>query len=163
MNKFGKYMNGSWILNMCITNQQTYRIAPGGTTSESMALRKKMDQASGGCSPVNWLRQTRRNVAIEFLDLNFARRKKLCKNSVFDGNMNTVVFIFFGKVFIFLRFCSFPFRKCIPLSILPDIIILRDSVPDLKISTRSVTVDTFNWLRNKFFWPQEIGGGVATG
>ena len=31
MNEFGKYMNGSWIL----------RIAPGGTTSGSMRLRKK--------------------------------------------------------------------------------------------------------------------------
>ena len=30
---------------------------------------------------------------------------------------------------------------------LSNIDILRDSVPDLKISTRSVIVDTFNWLR----------------
>ena len=44
MNKFGKYMNGSWILNMSITNQQTQRIAPGGATSGSMGLRKKSEK-----------------------------------------------------------------------------------------------------------------------
>ena len=36
MNKVGKYMNGSWILNM--------RITPRGKTSGSMALRKKTDK-----------------------------------------------------------------------------------------------------------------------
>ena len=44
MNEFGKYMNGSWILNMSITNQQTQRIAPGGATSGSMGLRKKSEK-----------------------------------------------------------------------------------------------------------------------
>ena len=97
-----------------------------------------------------------------FCYLNFASRRKLCKNSVFYENMNTVAFILFGKVFIFSRFCSFPFRKCIPLPSLSDIHILRDNVPDLNISTRSVTVDTFNWLK-RIFLPEEIGGGLATG
>ena len=76
--------------------------------------------------------------------------------------MNTGAFILFGKVFIFSHFCSFPFRKCIPLPSLSDIDILRDSVPDLKISIRSVTFDTFNWLRRNFVWPEEGGGGLAT-
>ena len=102
---------------------------------------------SGGCSPVNWVSPTRRNFTIEFLDLNFASRRKLFKNSVFYENINTVAFILFGKVFIFSRFCSFPFRKCIPLLSLSDIDISRDGVLDLKISTRSVTDDAFNWLR----------------
>ena len=35
--------NGSWILNMSITNQQTW-IAPGKTTSGQMGLRKKMEK-----------------------------------------------------------------------------------------------------------------------
>ena len=109
-------------------------------------------KTSGGCSPVKWLSQTRRNLIIESLDLNFASRRKLCENSVFYENMNTVAFILFGKVFIFSRFCSFPFRKCIPLPSLSDIHILRDSVPDLNISTRSVTVDTFNWLKTIFLF-----------
>ena len=26
-----------------------------------------------------------------------------------------------------------------------------------------MTVDTFNWLRINFFWPKEVGGGLATG
>ena len=99
---------------------------------------------SGGCSPVNWVSPTRRNFTIEFLDLNFASRRKLFKNSVLYENINTVAFILFGKVFIFSRFCSFPFRKCIPLPSLSDIDISRDGVLDLKISTRSVTDDAFN-------------------
>ena len=69
--------------------------------------------------------------------------------------MNNVKFILFEKVFIFLLFCSLQFRKSIPLPSLSDIDILRDSVPDLKISTRLVTVDAFNWLRRNFFWPEE--------
>ena len=100
---------------------------------------------------------------IEFPDLNFANRRKFCKNSVFYENMNIVAFILFGKVFIFSRFYSFPFRKCIPLPSLSDINILRDSVPDLKVSTRSVIFDTFNWLGRNFFWPEEVGGGLAAG
>ena len=76
--------------------------------------------------------------------------------------MNTGAFILFGKIFIFSHFCSFPFRKCIPLPSLSDVDILRDSVPDLKISIRSVTFDTFNWLRRNFVWPEERGGGLAT-
>ena len=101
-------------------------------------------------------------MTIEFLDLKFASRRNLCKNSVFYESMNTGAFILFGKVFIFSHFCSFPFRKCIPLPSLSDIDILRDSVPDLKISIRSVTFDTFNWLRRNFVWPEEGGGGLAT-
>ena len=57
---------------------------------------------------------------------------------------NTDAFILCVKVFIFLRFGSFLFRKCIPLLSFSGIDTLRDSNPDLKISTRSVTVYTFN-------------------
>ena len=53
--------------------------------------------------------------------------------------------------------------KCVPLPSLSDIDILWDSVLDLQISTRSVTVNTFNWLRRNFFWPEELSGGLATG
>ena len=105
---------------------------------------------SGGCNPVNWLGQTRRNLTIEFLDLNFASRRKLCKNSVFWENMNTIAYILLWKAFIFSRFCSFPFRKLSLLS-LSNIGILRDSVADLRISTRSITVNNLNCLRKKNF------------
>ena len=98
-----------------------------------------------------------------FCYLNFASRRKLCKNSVFCENMNTAALILFGKIFIFSGFCSFPFRKCIPFPSLFDIRILRDSIPDLNISTRSVTVNPFNWLKRFFFLPEEVDGGVATG
>ena len=29
--------------------------------------------------------------------------------------------------------------------------------------TRSVTIDTFNWLRRIFFWPEKVGESLATG
>ena len=73
------------------------------------------------------------NLTNEFMDLNFANRRKLCKNSVFYKNMNIVAFVLFAKIFISSRFCSFQFRKCIPPLSLFNIDILRDGVLDLKI------------------------------
>ena len=102
--------------------------------------------ASDECSPVNWLSQTRRNLTIQFLNLDFASNQK----------MNSVASIFCVEVFIFLCFASFPFCKCIPLLSLFDINILQDGVRDLKISTRSVTVNTFNWLRRKKILPENM-------
>ena len=32
---------------------------------------------SGGCSPVNWLNQTSKNLTIEYLNLNFVTTQKL--------------------------------------------------------------------------------------
>ena len=51
------------------------------------------------------------------------------------------------------------------LAFLPifDIDILQNSVQDLKIATRLVTVNNFNSLRKKMFWPEKVGGGLATG
>ena len=87
----------------------------------------------------------------------FKEKKKLCRNSVFYEKMNTISFILCRKVFIFLlRSGSFPFCKCIPLPSLSNIDILWNSVLDLKISTRLVTVDTFNWLKRKDFLFQNM-------
>ena len=44
MDNFGKNMNGIWILNMSITNQQTKRIAPEEIISGLMTLRKKTEK-----------------------------------------------------------------------------------------------------------------------
>ena len=74
--------------------------------------------ASGGCSPVNWLSQTKRNLAIEYLNLNFVPH-------------------FMRKKFLFRPFGSFLFRECVPHLILFD-------TDFLKFSTRSVTVNIFN-------------------
>ena len=52
--------------------------------------------------------------------------------------MSTVAFILCGKVIILLHFGSFLIHKCIPLSSLSDIDILRDTVADLKVSTISI-------------------------
>ena len=46
---------------------------------------------------VNWLSQTKKNLIIEFLDLNFASRRKLCKNSIFYEKMNSVALILCGR------------------------------------------------------------------
>ena len=49
----------------------------------------------------------------------------------------------------FLSFGSFSSGKCIPLPSLADIDILRDRVPDLRMSARLVTINAFNWSRGK--------------
>ena len=38
---------------------------------------KTLAKCSGGCSPVNWSSQTRRNLRIEYLNLNFVTTPKL--------------------------------------------------------------------------------------
>ena len=38
---------------------------------------EKKQENSGGCNPVNWLSQTRRNLAIEYLNLNLVTTPKL--------------------------------------------------------------------------------------
>ena len=90
------------------------------------------------------------------MDLRFASSRKLCTNSVFDEKMNTVAFILCEKFLFSLRFGLFPFRRCIPLTRLSDIDIFWDSVSDLKTSTRSVIVYTFNWLRRKNPFPENM-------
>ena len=92
--------------------------------------------SSGEFSPVNWLNKIRRNLTIEFLNFNFASRRKLCQNSKFYEKINIFAFILCGKIFIILRFGSFPFRMSVPLHSLFNIYILWDSNLDLKISTR---------------------------
>ena len=105
---------------------------------------------------VNWFSQTKRKFKIEFRNLKFARRRKLCKNSVFHKRINTVTFILCGTIFIFFCLGSFQFHKCIALSVLSDIDVLRTNVSELKILTRLVTLDIFNRLRRKYFLPENM-------
>ena len=119
-------------------------------------LKTSAECSTRAVEDASWLSQTRRSLTIGFLDLNFASRRKLYKNSVYYENMNTVAFILFGKDFIFTCFCSFSFSQ-VHIPSFSDVSILWDSVPDLKISTRSVTVNFFNRLRRNFFWPEEVG------
>ena len=44
--------------------------------SSIIIFGKIIDTVSGGCSPVNCLSQTRRNLTVEFLDLNFESLRK---------------------------------------------------------------------------------------
>ena len=86
---------------------------------------------SGGCIPVSWLSQTRRNLTTEFLDLNFASRTKCCVIRILYPMKKLILLRFIlriilcGKVFIFLCFGSYPFCKCILFPSLSDINILR--------------------------------------
>ena len=94
--------------------------------------------------------------------MNLTSRRRSSKNSVFCKNINTVACILFGKVFIFSRFCSFPFRKCITLPSLSDIDILRDSF-GFKSFNQIGNRRSFQLIEKQIFWPEEVGGGLATG
>ena len=63
---------------------------------------KQLD-SSGGCNPINWLNQTRRNFSIKYLNLNFVTTPKLRGLHSF----------FLEKVFI-LAFVGFPFPWFVP-------------------------------------------------
>ena len=86
-----------------------------------------------------------------FCYLKFASRRKLCKNSVFYENINTVVFILFGKVFIFSRFCSFSFHKCIPLPSLSDIHIFSGYSSGFKHFNQIGHRQSFQLVEDNFF------------
>ena len=65
-----------------------------------------------------------------------------------------------------LHLGSLNFRKCMPRPTLSDTDILRHSVLDLKLSTRSVTANIFDRSkRKKFFaweYAKEVVGGLGT-
>ena len=82
---------------------------------------------SGECDPVNWLSQTRRNLAIEYLNSNFVTTPKLTP-------LHYIHFV--QKRFLFLAFGSFPS--------LFDANILQHILSDLKFSIRSAPVDISN-------------------
>ena len=78
--------------------------------------------SNGGCDPVNWLSQTRRNLTIEYLNLNFVTTPKL-----------TPLHSFYAEKVIFCVWLIPVSRVCtIPTDILQHIL------SDLKFSTRSV-------------------------
>ena len=108
---------------------------------------------SGGCNAVIWLSKIRRNLAIEFLDWNFASRRKLCKNSGFYGKIDTACVHFVRKGFYFLEFWLRPVSQVHTIS---QPFWYWYSVPDLQISARLVTVDTFNRLRRKKLLPENM-------
>ena len=117
---------------------------------------------SCGWSPVNWLSQTRRNLATEFLNLNFASRRKLCLNlTLYIKKDNTVVLILCEKIIIFLRLDSLTFRKCIPHSSLYDIDALRDSFWDLKFSRKVFKEFSREKCWQKTFWCKDMMPSVS--
>ena len=65
-----------------------------------LSIKKKREKGtcSGGCNPVKWLNQTRRNLTIEF---------EFCNHT----KINTVAFIFCRKGFYYLRLAHSRFAR----------------------------------------------------
>ena len=98
---YGTYNTGSQIKfktlmlrsSLC-ENCDTYILAQGTIAVKNIGTAA----ASGGCNPVNWLSQTRGNLTIEYMNLNFVTTPKLTPLHSF---------------FFFLAFDSFSFRECV--------------------------------------------------
>ena len=102
------------------------------------SLPQDVTSYSGGCNPINWSNQTRRNLTIEYLNLNFVTIPKLIPLHSF----------FAEKVFISC-FWLIPVLLVRTMDSVPrpsffDTDILQHILSDLKFSTRTVTVDIFN-------------------
>ena len=88
--------------------------------------------SSGGCDPVNWLSQTRRNLAIEYLNLNFVTTPKLTPlHSFYAEKVISCVWLI-------------PVSRVCTIPSLFDTDILQHILSDLKFSTRSVLVHISN-------------------
>ena len=85
------------------------------------------------CNPVNWLSQTRRNLSIEYLNLNSVTTRKLTPLHSFYAEKVFVSFVWFISV---SRVRTGPS--------LFDTDILQHTVLDLKFSTMSIPVDVSN-------------------
>ena len=73
------------------------------THSEKLQFIECVSLFSGGCNLVNWLSQTRKNLTIEYLNLNFVITPKL-----------TPLHSFYAvKVFVFCVLLIFVLRVCI--------------------------------------------------
>ena len=88
--------------------------------------------SSGGCDPVNWLSQTRRNLTIEYLNLNFVTTPKLTSlHSFYAEKVISCVWLI-------------PVSRVCTIPSLFDADILQHILSDLKFSTRSVLVHISN-------------------
>ena len=123
------------VLNKVTENATTlYSLNPlTSINSSSWNLRDKFTKSNGGCNPVNWLSQTRRNLTIEYLNLNFVTTLKLTPLHSFYAE----------KAFIpcicLIRLSRMPTRPS-----LLDTDIFQHILTDSKFSTRSVPVDIPN-------------------
>ena len=86
----------------------------------------------GECSPVHWLRQTRRNLTIEYLNLDFVTTPKLTPLDSFYAEK------------VFLAFGLFLLCGCLTRPSLFDTDILQHKFLFWKFSIRLVTADIFN-------------------
>ena len=103
------------------------------------------EHISGGCNPVNWLSQTRRNLTTEYLNLNFVTTPKLTPMHSF----------FAEEVFVSCVWLISVSRVRTRPSLF-DTDILQHTVSDLKFSTRSVPVDISNQLKRKNVLPKKM-------
>ena len=122
--------------------------------SSECRLKKKKMQAlyphlrvtySGVCNLVNWLSQTRRNLTIEHLNLNFVTTPKLTPLQSFYAEKVFVSCVWLISV-----------SQLRTRSSLFDTDILQHTVSDLMFSTRSVPVDISNQLKRKNVLPKKM-------
>ena len=133
---YGTYNTGSQIKfktlmlrsSLC-ENCDTYILAQGTMAVKNIGTAA----ASGGCNPVNWLSQTRGNLTIEYLNLNFVTTPKLTPLNSFYAE----------KVFISCVWLI-PVSRVRTRPSLFDTDILQHILLDLKFSTRSTPVDISN-------------------
>ena len=102
------------------------------------SLPQDMASYSGGCNPINWLNQTKRNLTIEYINLNFVTRPKLIPLHSFFAEK---VFI---SCFWLIPVLLVGSMDSVPRPSFFDTDILQHILSDLKFSTRTVTVDIFN-------------------
>ena len=108
-------------------------------------LSRGINIVSGGCNTVNWLSQTRRNLTIEYLNLNFVTTPKLTPLHSF----------YVEKVFVSCVWLVSVSQVHARPSLF-DTNVLQHTVSDLKLSTRSVLVNISNQLKRKNVFPRKM-------
>ena len=120
-----------------LKNQKFQRLCEG-SNCESLAV------TSGGCNPINWLNQTRINLTIEYLNLNFVTTPKLTALHSFFAEKVFISCVWLTHVSLVRTMDSMCTMDSVPRPSFFDTNILQHVFSDLKFSTRSVTVGIFN-------------------
>ena len=141
LKEYPKIICDKYLLNHNSTinnSDQTKLIVPYFRTNYpplNYSLKKYRD-FSGGCNPVNWLNQSRKNLAIEYL--NFVTTPKLTTSHSFF-----VEKIFISSVWLIFVLLARTVDSVSRLSFF-DIDMFQHILSNLKFSNRLVTVDIFN-------------------
>ena len=144
---FQRIINSYWNVSE-ILGKKLWRSCNLSSKVEDFKLHKwKLHKCSGRCNPVNWFCQTRRNLSIEYLNLNFVTTPKLTPFHSFYAE----------KVFISCVWLI-PVSWVRTRSSLFDTDVLWHILLDLKFSTRSVPVNISNRWKGKMFFVRKCKG-----